>query len=138
MPDCKLYRQIAVADLPDTDWVALQAVPGTVPDVYSLWPGRRYVEVSAVWWRTDTDVAVHDAAALSIRPVETKHIDAADAVAGVDEFDAVVNAAPAKAVLGFEKASLEDTSAGPLYLRVAAATAPGTATHLRLLVEVTP
>lgn len=137
----KLYRNIPVADVPDADdWVADQAIPDDVVDVYTLWPGRASVEVTAVWWDEDADppAAVYDAGAVGLQPIEVKRIDAGAAVAGVPAFVAVVAATSTLSAPAFEKQSLGDTSPDELYLRVTAGTPPGTATHLRLIVEVTP
>ncbi len=134
----KLYRNIPVGDLPDVDWVSAQAVPDDVPNVYTLWPGRAAIEVVAVWWNANAGTAVYDAGAVTLQPVEVKSIAAGDAVTGVSAFTAVVAATSSLAAPAFEKQSLADTNPDPMYMRVAAATAPGTATHLRLLLEVTP
>ena len=134
----KLYRNIPVGDLPDVDWDSAQAVPDDVPNVYTLWSGRAAIEVVAVWWNANAGTAVYDADAVTLQPVEVKSIAADDAVAGVPAFDAVVAATSSLAAPAFEKQSLADTNPDPMYMRVAAATVPGTATHLRLLLEVTP
>ena len=134
----KLYRNIPVGDLPDVDWVSAQAVPDDVPNVYTLWSGRAAIEVVAVWWNANDGTAVYDADAVTLLPVEVKSIAADDAVAGVPAFAAVVAATSSLAAPAFEKQSLADTNPDPMYMRVAAATVPGTATHLRLLLEVTP
>jgi len=134
----KLYRNIPVGDLPDDDWVSEQEVPDDVPNVYALWSGRAAIEVVAVWWDENADAAVYDADAVTLQPVEVKSIAADDAVAGVPAFAAVVAATSSLAAPAFEKQSLADTNPDPMYMRVAAATVPGTATHLRLLLEVTP
>lgn len=142
VPACKLYRQIAVADLPDDDWVDAQAVLAGVRDVYSLWPGRAGIEIMPVWW-DDTvvndagGVPVYDSGNIGIVPVEYKVVAADSAVAGVPRFAVYINAAPTLAWPAFEKKTLNDTSADAIYLRVTAATAPSGATHLRLLAEVT-
>ena len=139
----KLYRNIPVGDLPDADWVSAQEVPDDVPNVYTLWPGRAAIEVVAVWWDADAapagiGAAVYDAGAVTLQPVEVKSIAADDAVADVSAFVAVVAATSSLAAPAFEKQSLADTNPDAMYMRVAAATAPGTATHLRLLLDVTP
>lgn len=134
----KLYREIAVADLPDGDWVADQEIGEGVVNIYSLWPGRAAIEVVCVWWNAGAGTAVYDAGAVTLQPVEVKRIAAGDAVAGVSAFAAVVAATSSLAAPAFEKQSLADTNPDEMYMRVAAATAPGTATHLRLIVEVTP
>lgn len=134
----KLYRNIPVGDLPDDDWVSEQEVPGDVPNVYTLWPGRAAIEVVAVWWNANAGTAVYDADAVTLQPVEVKSIAADDAVADVSAFVAVVAATSSLAAPAFEKQSLADTNPDAMYMRVAAATAPGTATHLRLLLDVTP
>lgn len=136
----KLYRNIPVADVPDDDdWVADQAIPDGVVDVYSLWPGRASVEITAVWWDEGADppAAVYDATAVGLQPVEVKRVNADEALDGVPAFVAIAAATSTLSAPAFEKQSLGDTSPDELYIRVAAATAPGSATHLRLIVEVT-
>lgn len=160
MPDCKLYRRIAVADLPDTDWVAAQAIPAAsdpatfddVRNIYSLWPGRAAIELVPVWWNEDTapagvGVAVHNTNDVTLQPVEIKLVAAPNTDPDVNPntpapmLTVVVNATSAQTEPGFEKQSLLDTSADAMYIRV---TAPGPmdvpagATHLYLLAEVTP
>ena len=139
----KLYRNIPVGDLPDTDWVSAQEVLAGVENIYELWPGRAALEVVAVWWNANAapagvGAAVSDAGSVTLHPVEVKPIAACDAVADVSAFTAVVAATSSLAAPAFEKQSLADTNPDEMYMRVAAATAPGTATHLRLIVEVTP
>lgn len=143
MPSPKPYRNIPVADLPDTDWVADQAVPDDVVNIYTLWPGRAAIEILPVWWNADAPdtegagAAVYDAAAVAVQPVEIKRVSSTE-FPEVPAFDVVCNATISQSAPAFEKTSLLDTSADEMYLRVVSATAPGTATHLRLVVEVTP
>lgn len=149
MASPKLYRNIPVADVPDAaDWVSAQAVtPASVVNVYSLWPGRASIEITAVWWDAGAapagiGAAVYDVANVTIQPVEIKHVRAAttasDGVVDVSAFDVVVAATSSITGPAFTKVSLADSSPDEMYLRVTAATPPVGATHLRLIAEVTP
>mgnify|MGYP000004943528 FL=1 len=140
----KLYRNIPVADVPDADdWVADQAIPDDVVDVYTLWPGRASIEVTAVWWDASAlpagvGAAVYDAGAVGLQPVEIKRVAASDAVDDISAFTAIVAATSTLSAPAFVKQSLGDSSPDEMYLRVTAGTPPVGATHLRLVVEVTP
>lgn len=140
------YREIAVGDLPDADWVAAKAVPELVPNVYADATERGCIEISPVWWNVDAapagvGAAVYDAAVVELQPVEVKRVRLpAPVVVGdttYEDYVAVVAAAASYSKPAFEKVSLEDTSADEMHLRVVSATAPVGATHLRLIVEVT-
>ena len=135
--------QCTVADLPDEDWVADQVISDDAVNVYTLWSGRAAIEITAVWWNADAapagvGAAVYDAEDVGLQLVEVKRVEADDRVPGVSEFTAIVAAAPTQTAPAFEKQSASDTSPDAMYVRVSSATAPGSATHLRLLVEVTP
>lgn len=137
MADPKLYREIPVGDLPDTDWVELQAVPDDVLNIYALWPGRASVEIVPVWWDAGADEPVYDNADVTVWPIELKKVREPVASQTDPLFQVYCNATVAAAGPAYTKLSLVDTSADAMYLRVTDATPPGAATHLRLIVEVT-
>lgn len=136
MPSPKPYRIINASSLPDSDWVADQLVPPTVPNVYAFWPGRATIEILPVWWDANTDTAVYDSGNVVVQPVEIKRVSGA--TQSVPDSVVVCNATISQTAPAFQKTSLLDTSADEMYLRVVSATPPGGATHLRLIVEVTP
>lgn len=137
MADPKLYRDIPVGDLPDTDWVALQAIPDGVLNIYTLWPERGSVEILPVWWDAVADEAVHDIANVTVTPIEFKKVGPPTAVQETAIFNVYCNATASVTGPAFTKLSLIDTSADAMYVRITGTTPPGAATHLRLVVEVT-